>query len=221
MIFLAILILIAPIGAYIYMSKVYAKYNKVLTKTNMTGQEVASTLLKMNALEEVYVIEVKGILNDHYDYHRKVIKLSSKTFHGTSLTSMGIAARLVIHAVWHRDKKETSLKREAVEPLFDLLNIYALPFSLICMIFSLNYLFLLGIVGVFIVLGYNMISLIDEFNCVKEASIELTKIENFDQEENKNLEELMDTTAMTYIASTVISFINLYYTISDKLDKSK
>ena len=53
--------------------RTYDTYSRVGLKSNMTGAEVARTLLDNSGLHEVKIERVKGNLTDHYDPRTKVL----------------------------------------------------------------------------------------------------------------------------------------------------
>ena len=105
-----ILLLIAfliTLAAQGYITSSYNKYKKVLSKKNISGFEVARMILDSHGLENIYVTETNGILQDHYDPTRKTIKLSNDIFHGTSIASCAVASHEVGHAI--QDKENYSI----------------------------------------------------------------------------------------------------------------
>ena len=97
---LGILISLAAQG---YVMSSYSKYKKIENKRKIAGFEVARKILDENGLKDVYVTEVKGNLTDHYDPTRKVIRLSSEIFHGTTIASASVAAHEVGHAIQDKE----------------------------------------------------------------------------------------------------------------------
>ena len=68
-----------------YVQYMYRKYSQVLNKKGLTGAEVARKILKKNGLDNVYVVETKGFLSDHYDPTRKVVRLSTSNYNDASI----------------------------------------------------------------------------------------------------------------------------------------
>ena len=54
----------------------FNKYSKVRTHRNVTGAEVARTLLDAQGLYDVSIERTQGNLSDHYDPRSKVLRLS-------------------------------------------------------------------------------------------------------------------------------------------------
>ena len=98
------LALIIPLVAQIYVSVTYKKYRNIENNKNLTGFEVARKILDKNGLNDMYIVETRGNLTDHYDPTRKTIKLSSDIFHGTSIASIAVAAHECGHAIQDKDK---------------------------------------------------------------------------------------------------------------------
>ena len=75
-------VLFIPCVLFIIINTVFNKYKSVDIKNNLCGFEVARKILDSNGLKDMYIVEIKGNLNDHYDYNNKVLRLSSDVFHG-------------------------------------------------------------------------------------------------------------------------------------------
>jgi len=78
---------------------VYSKFAKVRVTNNMTGADVAKSILQRAEINDVDVVPTTGALSDHYDPTKKVIRLSEDIFYGNSVSSFGIAAHEVGHAM--------------------------------------------------------------------------------------------------------------------------
>lgn len=96
---LIILGFIITLMAQIYVSSSYSKYKMVKNKNRMTGFEVARKILDENGLQDIHIVEIKGNLTDHYDPSRKVVRLSSDIFNGSSIASTSVAAHECGHAI--------------------------------------------------------------------------------------------------------------------------
>ena len=81
----------------------YSKYKKVLNNKDLTGFDVARKILDSNGLSNIMILEVKGNLTDHYDPGRKVIKLSTDIYHGSSIASAAVAAHECGHAIQDKE----------------------------------------------------------------------------------------------------------------------
>jgi len=80
---------------------VYNKFSRVLSRSGLTGAEVASEILRRNRLSNVSVTETRGFLSDHYDPGKKVVRLSPNVFRSNSIAAIGVAAHETGHAIQH------------------------------------------------------------------------------------------------------------------------
>ena len=85
--------------AQIVVTTSYSKYKKIQNSKDITGFETARKILDENGLQNIMILETKGNLSDHYDPTRKVIKLSTDIYHGTSIASASVAAHECGHAI--------------------------------------------------------------------------------------------------------------------------
>lgn len=77
----------------------YSKFARVKTARNLTGAEVAKSLLQNAGIANVRVEPASGELTDHYDPSKKIVRLSENIYYGNSVSSFGIAAHEVGHAI--------------------------------------------------------------------------------------------------------------------------
>ena len=101
---------IITLASQIYLNNRYNKYSKINCKSNISGVEVARKILDANCLSDVHVTEVKGILSDHYDPRRKVVRLSKNIFHETTIAAISVAAHECGHAIQHKDQRTNLMK---------------------------------------------------------------------------------------------------------------
>ncbi len=79
--------------------KTYSKFAKVRTSSNMTGADVAKSMLASAGVIDVRVEPTSGTLSDHYDPQKKTVKLSEDIYYGNTVSSFGIAAHEAGHAI--------------------------------------------------------------------------------------------------------------------------
>src|SRR5210317_462890 len=77
----------------------FDKYSKVSTARGVTGAQVARMLLDSEGLHDVQIEESKGMLSDHYDPRKKVLRLSPDVYHTPSVAAAGVAAHEMGHAM--------------------------------------------------------------------------------------------------------------------------
>jgi len=94
----------------------FNKYAKVRTMRNVTGAQVARTLLDAQGLHDVRIEESKGFLSDHYDPRGKVLRLSPDVYHTPSVAAAGIAAHEMGHAMQDASRYWGLVARSAMVP---------------------------------------------------------------------------------------------------------
>ena len=161
--------------AQIFVSTTYSKYKKVGSKKGMTGFEVAKQILSKHGLDDIYVVETRGNLTDHFDPRRKTIRLSTEVFHGTSIASAAVAAHEVGHALQYKDGYKLLIIRNTIIPLVNFSSQAGYFAILISFIFGLTDLLWIGIGLEFIILLFQLLTLPVEFNASSRAKKELEK----------------------------------------------
>lgn len=207
--FLIFLGVIISLCAQLYVKSNYNKYRKKESKKGLSGFEVAKIILDSNGMSNVYITEVRGNLTDHYDSSRKVVRLSTEVFHGTSIAAASVAAHEVGHAI--QDKEGYSFMRIR-ERIFPLVNIssYGGYFSILIGVFFGFYdLIMLGIALEIIVLLFQLVTLPVEFNASKRAGEELNKNLLLTKNELEDSKNMLIAAALTYVASVLTTLLQI------------
>ena len=179
--------------AQIIVTSSYSKYKKVLNSKDLTGYEIARKILDKNGLQDIMILETKGNLSDHYDPTRKVIKLSTDIYHGTSIASQAVAAHECGHAIQDKESYKPMRIRSKIVPTVNICTKLGYIAIAIGAIFSyqLYSLIEIGILLLATILVFELITLPVEFNASKRAMQELDKlklIENDDKGKTKNMQ---------------------------------
>ena len=101
--------LLITIISQILVSASYSRFKKKLNNKAITGFDSSIKILDKNDLKDVMILDTKGILTDHYDPTRKVIRLSTDIYHGSSIASVAVAAHECGHAI--QDKENYNPRR--------------------------------------------------------------------------------------------------------------
>lgn len=91
--------LIISLVATARVKSVYSRYSQVPAASGDTGAEVAAQILDRAGIHNVEIVEMEGMLGDHYDPINKRLVLSSENYHGTSCAALGVAAHECGHAI--------------------------------------------------------------------------------------------------------------------------
>lgn len=187
----------------------YKKYKEYTVKSKLTGQEVARKILDANGLKDVYVVETKGELTDHYDPTRKVVRLSSAIFHEDSISSVGVAAHECGHAIQDKEGYTFMRIRSALVPFVNLVS-YLGYFGLFISIFAgLTGYLKISILVLGVTILFQLVTLPVEFDASKRAKEQLISLGLIDDSEHEQVGKVLFAAAMTYVAGLISNLLQL------------
>lgn len=202
--------LLITILAQVIVSSSYNKYKRILASKDNTGYDVARKILDNNGLEDITILETRGNLTDHYDPQRKVIKLSTDIYHGSSIASAAVAAHECGHAIQDKDKYKPLKIRSALVPFVNIctrLGYIALFIGLI--FYKANNFLKIGIILLLAILLFQIVTLPVEFNASKRALKELEKGKIISNDEKKDVRNMLSAAAFTYVASVLTILVQM------------
>lgn len=216
---LYIVIILIPLIAQMQISFSYSKYKRVDNSVKLSGFEVARKILDANGLEDIYIVETKGNLTDHYDPSRKVIKLSNDIFHGETIAAASVAAHECGHAIQDKDGYGFMKIRSALVPVVNLCSYFSWVVIFIGLIAEAFNIFIIGIGLISIGLLFQIITLPVEFDASKRAKVELDKLNLVGKDEIYGVSKMLGAAAMTYVAgvlTSILEIIRLIMIFNDK-----
>ncbi len=218
---LIILGFIITLMAQIYVSSSYSKYKMVKNKNRMTGFEVARKILDENGLQDIHIVEIKGNLTDHYDPSRKVVRLSSDIFNGSSIASTSVAAHECGHAIQDKEDYKFMKMRSKLVPIVNLSSKLGYFAIFIGFIFGLLDLAIFGIVLLISILLFELITLPVEFDASNKAGKQINKLKLLEGKEKSQSKTMLNAAALTYVASvitTILQILRLFLIASNRKD---
>lgn len=217
--FLILIIFAIPLIAQLRVSLNYNKYLTYESKSSLTGFEVARKILDSHGLKNIHIIETPGTLSDHYDPTRKVLRLSHNVFHGTSISSMSIAAHECGHAIQDKDGYTFMRIRSFIYPIVNVATQFSYFIILIGIITAMFKLIMVGIALTGCGLLFQLVTLPVEFDASKRAKQELYKLGIASEEENEGVKQVLGAAAMTYVAgvlTSILQILRLLYIFNDR-----
>ncbi len=206
---LTILAFLITITAQIFVNGSYSKTRKIKNKHNLTGEEVARTILDKNGLRNVQIEEVHSTLGDHYDPTTKTVRLSSDIYHNTSIASASVAAHECGHAIQDKDDYTFLRIRHALIPIVNFSSYAGYIAIVIGCIFSSINLIWVGILMEIIILLFQLITLPVEFNASSRALKQLEELNLLEKSEIKYSRKMLGAAAMTYVASVAAAVLEI------------
>lgn len=206
---LTILAFLITITAQIFVNGSYSKTRKIKNKHNLTGEEVARTILDKNGLRNIQIEEVHSTLGDHYDPTTKTVRLSSDIYHNTSIASASVAAHECGHAIQDKDDYTFLRIRHALIPVVNFSSYAGYIAIVIGCIFSSINLIWVGILMEIIILLFQLVTLPVEFNASSRALKQLEELNLLEKSEIKYSRKMLGAAAMTYVASVAAAVLEI------------
>ncbi len=180
----------------------FAKYLKVPTRRGLTGSQVARTLLDQHGLQDVPIEPAKGMLGDHYDPRKRILRLSSQVHQGHSVASVSVAAHEVGHALQHAAGYVPLTVRNAVFPVARFGSSASWFFIIAGLLIpSLGGLMDIGILLFAAAVFFQLVTLPVEFNASRRALQLLTINGMIMEEEAPGAQKVLRAAALTYVAA--------------------
>lgn len=206
---IAVIGFIIVIWAQIKVNGAYNKYKTVKNSKGLSGFEVARAILDKHGLHDIHVVETEGVLSDHYDPGRKVVRLSSEIFHGDTIAGAAVAAHEVGHAIQDHVGYSFMRIRAFLFPIVNFVT-YVGYFVMIISLFSgvTGYL-MVGIVLILATLVFQLVTLPVEFDASRRANEELQKLNLVSSSEAGMCKQMLNAAAFTYVASVISAILSL------------
>lgn len=189
----------------------YKKMSKVMTSSGLSGAEAARAILLRSGLSHVTVMETSGVLSDHYDPSKKVVRLSSDVYHSTSAAAVGVAAHETGHALQHAKSYSPLVLRNMMVPIASIGSNLSWIILIAGFILGATGLVKIGILLFTVVVVFQVITLPVEFNASARAKTILGSRHMVSAGELKAVNSVLNAAAMTYVAAALSSVVTLLY----------
>lgn len=195
-----------------------AQGNQISASAGITGAEVAQRILDSYHVRGVGIERLGGrgigfesSMGDHYDPKAKVLRLSEDVYSGRSISSLGIAAHEVGHAIQDATNYAPLILRNGIVPLASFGSNLSYILMFLGAALGMFNLILLGIVAFSLIVVFQLVNLPVEFDASNRARAILLKDGIISASEEKEVGKVLNAAAMTYVAATVTSVLTLLY----------
>ena len=216
---LILLIIIIPLLAQLKIQSSYNRYKRVENSKKKSGFEVAREILDKNGLEDIYIVEIKGELTDHYDPTKKVVRLSTDIFHGETIAAAAVAAHECGHDIQDKESYTFLKIRSAIYPVVNVatsISYYIILLGFLMQAFQLIY---LGIALTCCGLLFQVVTLPVEFDASHRALEKLQDYKIVDNSEFAGAKEVLTAAALTYVAGVLASMLQIFRLIFAAKDR--
>ncbi|NLA96055.1 MAG: zinc metallopeptidase [Clostridiaceae bacterium] len=196
--------MVISLGAQLWVSLSFWRYNRVLSSAGQTGFSTARRLLDGNGLSGIVVEQVKG-------------RLSELTYGSSSVAAVGVAAHETGHAIQHRDGYLPNKIRSALlvpANIGSMAGPYVAGLGFVLDGFLSDLLIQAGMALFAAAVLFYLITLPVEINASHRALNLLEETDILASHEMKGVRRVLRAAALTYIASAMISvfyFFRLSY----------
>ncbi|MEM7200079.1 MAG: zinc metallopeptidase [Planctomycetota bacterium] len=189
----------------------FAEYSKVPIRSGYSGAEAAQAILHGAGIHDVGIEAANGMLSDHYDPTRKVVRLSPDVLRGRTPAAVAVAAHEVGHAIQHAQAYAPLQWRSSLVPIVQLSGGMAMPLFLIGIVLHASGLVLLGIVAFSIAVLFHLVTLPVEFDASNRAIKILEGSGIAAADEMVGVRKTLYAAGFTYVASTLVALGTLLY----------
>jgi len=210
--------IIAFVGSLLIQSwlrNTYETWSKKANASGLTGRDAALAILEANGINDVRVEMVQGVLTDHYDPTKKVVRLSEGNFNRASVAGMAVAAHEVGHAIQHARAYAPLQWRTALLPVASIGSQWG-PMLAIFGLFlggGPNILLNIGIVLFAGAVIFHLVTLPIEFDASRRALAQLNDLGIVTQQDSGGARSVLTAAAMTYVAAAATAIMYLIYFI--------
>ena len=190
----------------------FNQFTRVRAANGMTGRDMARDIMRRNGVSDVTVESVGGVLSDHYDPSKKVVRLSESNFSGGSISAIAVAAHEVGHVLQHHEGYFPLQLRSGMAPAVGIASMAAGPLFFIGLIFRSGIGGMLMDLGILFFAGavaFHLVTLPVEFDASKRALAQLTSSGAVMPQEVDGAKKVLDAAALTYVAAAAMSALQL------------
>ena len=196
----------------------FKKFNMVSSKKGLPAHIVARQILDSEGLTNVQIGRCGGTLSDHYDPRNNTVYLSESVYNSPSIAAIGVAAHEVGHAIQHAHNYAPVKIRGALVPVLNISSKMLIPILIVNIFLTIflpvnsaipMYIYY-AIFGIYALnMLFAMVTLPCEFNASSRAKEILVDMGMLDEDEIRGVSKVLRSAAMTYVASFVLTLIQL------------
>lgn len=216
--FLFILAFFVAAVAQVRVSLAFRRYSRVALASGRRAEEIALEMMLSAGIYDVRVERIRGHLTDHYDPAARVLRLSEGVYGERTAAAIGVAAHEAGHAIQHATAYAPLRFRTRLVPLANfashtswiLILIGSLIMGFVGLFGGLGYYLMLAGVGLFSVTTlFQLATLPCEFDASRRALCAMEGMGYFSSREISDSKKVLSAAAMTYVASLLVSILQL------------
>ena len=196
-------------------SSTYSRYDRVQTRSCMTGYDTATRLMRSHGITDIAVNRVEGKLTDHYHPTKKQVNLSMSTYGSASVAAVAVAAHEVGHVMQKHSGYVPYKIRNVLVPVANIGSRLALPIVIVGLLLDIfwnavpygQWAVYVGIALYGLSTLFMLVTLPVEFNASRRAKKMLVEEGILTEEEVPAASKVLSAAALTYVASLLVSLL--------------
>ena len=188
-----------------------AKASRIRPSSGMCGAEAAARILAAEGLQHVAIEQTRGMLGDHYDPRKKVLRLTPEIYQGRTLAAVGIAAHEAGHAIQDAHAYAPLAIRNKLVPMASVGSSLSWVMLIGGFVLQSQSLIFAGIALFSVTVVFQLINLPVEFNASTRAREVLVNNSIVMRNELAPVSKVLNAAAMTYVAATITAVLQLLY----------
>lgn len=198
------------IFAGIWVNSSMKKYHGVRNMRGITGAQAAEQILRDAGIYDVRVECLQKGGGDHYDPRSKTVRLSYENYNYPTVTAVAVAAHECGHAKQHQESYAPLKFRSALVPIVNIGSRLGLPLIILGVILSWNQILIqIGIWAFALAVLFQLVTLPVEFNASNRAMQSMEVSGLLGTTEQAGARKVLTAAAMTYVAASVSSILQL------------
>lgn len=208
-IFLAILL---ALFAQIKVNSTYQEYSNVQSKSGITGNQLAQTILDATG-NKAALRQVSGHLTDNYNPVNHTVNISQKNYNSSTIAGLGVVAHEMGHYLQHNKKYLPFYIRQTVVKVCNFASGLLLPMLLLGILLNV---FLVatnaGNIIIWVAVAIyatsflaNLVTLPVEIDASRRAVKMLKNLNILDSNELAGTKKVLLAASLTYVASALVS----------------
>jgi len=214
--YLILIIYFIPLIAYFITFITYKKYDNIDNKKSISGFEVARNILDKHNLDNIYIVEKRGLFTDKYDEKQNVIRLSTPAFHNETIYSLAISSYIATKAQLYNKNNKMVKTKVILDSFIDLLTSLLYILLLIGIIMNSISIYKTILYLFIFILLYKTITIYIEEKIIEQSIKELIK-NKYISNNNKEIKKLYNYLKINNISQMVLSLSDLYYNLRDNI----
>lgn len=193
--------------------------NQYTSRSGLSGAQTAQRILSTYGISNVAIERANSFLGDHYDSRKKVLRLSPEVHDGRSLSSLGVAAHEVGHAIQDATNYGPLVIRNGLVPMASIGSNLSVVLIIVGILITAlmqapgigQTVAIVGLSLFGLTVLFQLVNLPVEFNASSRAREILLSQGFVTKDEDRVVGKVLNAAAMTYVAATITAIAHMLY----------